>query len=95
VNKQQLGVALAEKLKRPKAEAARLLDALFGEEGIIAAELRRGRKVQITGFGNFETRRRKARTARNPRTGRAMAIKASVAPVFRAGKSLKDLVNRR
>jgi DNA-binding protein HU-beta len=95
VNKQQLGVALAAKLARPKAEAARILDALFGEEGVITTELRRGRKVQITGFGNFETRRREARTARNPRTGRTMTIKASVAPVFRAGKGLKDLVNRR
>jgi DNA-binding protein HU-beta len=72
-----------------------MVDAVFGAEGMIAAELRRGRKVQITGFGSFEPRRRKARTARNPRTGRAMTIKASVAPVFRAGKSLKDLVNRR
>ena len=95
MNKQQLGVALASKLARPKAEAVRILDALFGEDGVIISELRRGRKVQITGFGNFETRRREARTARNPRTGRAMTIKASVAPVFRAGKGLKDLVNRR
>jgi DNA-binding protein HU-beta len=95
VNKRQLVVALAAKLGRPKAEAARVIDALFGADGLIAAELRRARKVQISGFGNFEARRRSARTARNPRTGRAMTIKASVAPVFRAGKSLKDLVNRR
>jgi DNA-binding protein HU-beta len=95
VNKRQLVVALAAKLGRPKAEAARVIDALFGADGLIAAELRRARKVQISGFGNFEARRRKARTARNPRTGRTMTIKASVAPVFRAGKSLKDLVNRR
>lgn len=95
MNKQQLVVALAAKLGRPKAEAARVIDALFGAEGLIAAELRRSRKVQISGFGNFEPRRRSARTARNPRTGRTMTIKASVAPVFRAGKSLKDLVNRR
>jgi DNA-binding protein HU-beta len=95
VNKQQLVVALAAKLGRRKAEAARIVDALFGTEGLIGAELRRGRKVQITGFGNFETRRREARAMRNPRTGRPMTIRASVAPVFRAGKSLKDLVNRR
>jgi DNA-binding protein HU-beta len=95
VNKRQLVVALAAKLGRPKAEAARVIDALFGADGLIAAELRRARKVQISGFGNFEARRRNARTARNPRTGRTMTIKASVAPVFRAGKSLKDLVNRR
>jgi DNA-binding protein HU-beta len=95
VNKQQLVGALAAKLGRPKAEAGRIVEALFGAEGLLTGELRRGRKVQISGFGNFETRRRKARTGRNPRTGRAMTIKASVAPVFRAGKSLKDLVNRR
>jgi DNA-binding protein HU-beta len=95
VNKQQLVGALAAQLGRSKSEASRIIDTLFGAEGVITAELRRGRKVQISGFGNFETRRRKARTARNPRTGRAMTIKASVAPVFRAGKNLKDLVNRR
>lgn len=95
MNKQQLAAALAAELGRPKAEAARILDALFGRGGLIVAELRRGRNVQITGFGNFETRRREGRTARNPRTGRAMTIRASVAPVFRAGKGLKDLVNRR
>ncbi|MEO8138860.1 MAG: HU family DNA-binding protein [Gemmatimonadota bacterium] len=95
MNKQQLVGALAAKLGRSKAEAGRIVEALFGAEGLLTGELRRGRKVQISGFGNFETRRRKARTGRNPRTGRAMTIKASVAPVFRAGKSLKDLVNRR
>ncbi len=95
MNKQQLVGALAVKLGRSKAEAARCIDALFGADGLLPAELRRGRKVQISGFGNFETRRREARTGRNPRTGRAMTIRASVAPVFRAGKSLKDHVNRR
>lgn len=95
MNKQQLVVALAARISRSKADAARIIDALFGGAGLIAEELRRGRKVQITGFGNFEPRRREGRTARNPRTGRTMTIKASVAPVFRAGKSLKDRVNRR
>ncbi|HTS87513.1 MAG TPA: HU family DNA-binding protein [Gemmatimonadales bacterium] len=95
MNKQELAAALAVQLGRPKTEAARILDALFGKSGIIPAELRRGRNVQITGFGNFEPRRREGRTARNPRTGRAMTIRASVAPVFRAGQALKDLVNRR
>ncbi|MBL8979642.1 MAG: HU family DNA-binding protein [Gemmatimonadetes bacterium] len=95
MTKQQLVRALATELGRSKADAGRIVEALFGAEGLIAGELRRGRKVQITGFGNFETRKRTARTARNPRTGRAMTIKASVAPVFRAGSSLKDRVNRR
>jgi DNA-binding protein HU-beta len=95
VTKQQMVTAVAAKLGRPKAEVARLLDTLFGADGLIAAELRRGRKVQLSGFGSFEPRRRKARTARNPRTGRAMTIKASIAPVFKAAKKFKDLVNRR
>jgi DNA-binding protein HU-beta len=95
VTKQQLVTAVAARLSRPKAEVARMVDALFGAEGLIAAELRRGRKVQLSGFGNFEPRRRKARTARNPRTGRAMTIKASIAPVFKAARNLKDLVNRK
>lgn len=95
MNKHQLVIALAAKLGHSKAEAARIVDAIFGPDGLIAGELRRGRKVQISGFGHFEARRRQARTARNPRTGRTMTIKASVAPAFRAGKGLKDLVNRR
>ena len=88
-------IVLAARLGRSRAEVARVLDALFGGDGIIAAELRRGRKVQLSGFGSFEPRRRKARTARNPRTGRAMTIKASIAPVFKAARNLKDLVNRK
>jgi DNA-binding protein HU-beta len=95
VTKQQLASALAARLGRPKAEVGRVLEALFGGEGLIAGELRRGRKVQLSGFGNFEPRRRNARTARNPRTGRAMTIKASIAPVFKAAKRLKDTINRR
>ncbi len=95
MNKPELVAALAAQLRTSKAVAARVVDALFGTEGIIALELKRGRKVQLSGFGAFEVRRRKARTVRNPRTGRAMLVKASIAPVFRAGKGLKGLLNRR
>ena len=95
MKKQELVHAVAKILGTSKADAGRVVDTFFSSSGIIAGELRKGRKVQITGFGNFETRKRKARTGRNPRTGRTMAIKASVAPVFRAGKALKDLVNKR
>jgi DNA-binding protein HU-beta len=95
VNKQELVEALAKTLSKSKSEAAKVVEALFSNGGIIPTELRRGRKVQITGFGNFEARKRKARTGRNPRTGKAISIKASVAPVFRAGKALKEHVNRR
>jgi DNA-binding protein HU-beta len=95
VNKQDLVEAVAKSLGKSKAEAAKIVEALFAPGGVICSELKKGRKVQITGFGNFETRKRKARTGRNPRTGRAISIKAGVAPVFRAGKGLKELVNKR
>lgn len=95
MNKQQLVLALATRLGKPKADMLRAVDALFGADGLIGGELRRGRKVQISGFGSFEPRKRKARTGRNPRTGRAMTIKAAIAPVFRAGSGLKQTVNRK
>lgn len=94
MNKLQLVNALAERLGQSKAVAAKAIDALFGADSLIAAELRRGRKVQLSGFGAFEPRRRQARTARNPRTGRTMTIKASLAPAFKAAKGLKDGINK-
>jgi DNA-binding protein HU-beta len=95
VNKSDLIDALASKGRMSKAEAGRVIDTLFSTGGVIAGELRKGGKVQITGFGNFETRKRNARKGRNPRTGKEITIKASITAVFRAGKGLKDAVNRR
>jgi DNA-binding protein HU-beta len=54
----------------------------------------KGDKVQLIGFGTFEAKERPARVARNPRTGEAVKIAASKAPVFKAGKALKDAVNK-
>jgi DNA-binding protein HU-beta len=51
--------------------------------------------VAISGFGHFELRRRAARSVRNPRTGDSLALKASIAPTFRAAKALKEAVNRK
>ncbi len=95
MNKSDLVDALASKTKMSKAEAGRTVDALFSSGGIIAGELKKKQGVQITGFGNFVTRKRSARKGRNPRTGKEITIKASVAPVFRAGKGLKDAVNKK
>jgi DNA-binding protein HU-beta len=95
VNKQALIAALAEREELTKARAAELVEALFGADGLIAAELRRCGKVQITGFGHFELRTRKGRSMRNPKTGKQVVVPASVAPVFRAGKGLKEAVERR
>jgi DNA-binding protein HU-beta len=95
VNKSDLVVVLAGKTRLTKADAGRAVEALFAPNGAIAAELRKGAKVQIAGFGSFEVRKRGARTGRNPRNGREIQIDASVVPVFRPGKVLKEMVNRR
>ena len=94
MNKTELTEALAKETDFTKADAQRAVDALFDtDDGIIATTLDYGAKVQITGFGTFETRRRKARMGRNPQTGEEIRIPASTAVSFRAGKGLKDAVN--
>jgi len=76
VNKAELTAALAMRTKMSKADASRAVEALFDDKGIIAGELKKGAKVQITGFGNFEARKRAARMGRNPKTGGVIQIKA-------------------
>ena len=95
MNKQDVVEAVAKRLGVTRARAGEITDLFFSQGGIIASELRRGGKVAISGFGNFELRRRAARTGRNPRTGKLLAIKASIVPAFRAAKSLKEMVNRK
>jgi len=91
VNKAELVSALQGATDMSRAESTRAIDALFGvENGIIANALRSGDKVQITGFGSFETKKREARKGRNPRTGKEINIAASTSAAFRIGKRLKD-----
>ena len=93
MNKSDLVDALASETGLSKADAVRAVDAIFSPDaGIIARNLRQNDKVQITGFGTFEARQRKARTGRNPQTGEAIQIAASKAPAFKAGKGLKDSI---
>ena len=93
MNKSDLVDALASRTGMTKADAARAVDALFGPAGgIIASALRGDQRVQITGFGTFESKHRKARTGRNPRTGQTIHIPATKTPGFRAGKGLKDAI---
>jgi DNA-binding protein HU-beta len=93
MNKSELVQNLANQANLSKADAQRAIDALFNaESGVIAKALKAGDKVQITGFGTFETRQRKARTGRNPRTGKEIKIGPSTSPSFRPGKGLKDSV---
>jgi nucleoid DNA-binding protein len=96
MNKSELVQELANRTKMNKAQAQRAVEAMFSaNNGIITGALRRGDKVQITGFGTFETRARKARTGRNPRTGKEIKIGPTTSPSFRAGKAFKDSVKTR
>ena len=95
MNKQALVGMLASRLGVSKAKAGEAVDALFSPGGIIAGELKRGGRVQITGFGNFEVRKRAARQGLHPGTGKAISIKASSAPTFRPSKALKEVLNRK
>ena len=60
----------------------------------ITAALKEGDKVQLVGFGSFEVKKRAARMGRNPKTKESIEIPASVVPVFKAGKALKDSVGQ-
>jgi DNA-binding protein HU-beta len=78
-------------------DAKTVVDSIFSaipKEGIIAAELNAGRKVQITGFGTFQVRKRRKREGRNPQTGEPIQIPASRFPSFTAGRALKDRVRK-
>ena len=91
MNKAELVNAISEKAAPSKKDAETVL-AAFTET--VTESLTAGEKVQIVGFGSFEVVNRAARTARNPRTGEAVEIAASKAPAFKAGKALKDSVNK-
>lgn len=90
MNKTDLIAAVAEKSDVSKAVAGKALDVMLET---ITAELADGGTVQLIGFGTFITRKREARTGRNPRTGEAMEIAASTAAAFKPGAKLKDAVN--
>lgn len=91
MNKAELVEVLAEKTGASKKSAEESLNTLVE---VIKEELSNGGKVQLVGFGTFETRKRAARKGRNPQTGEEMKIAASTVPVFKAGKALKDTVNK-
>ena len=91
MNKHELIVRIMEKTGANKPVAERFLNALI--EAVTEA-LANGEKIQLIGFGTFEARGRNARTARNPQTGEAVQISAKTVPAFKAGKALKDAVNK-
>jgi DNA-binding protein HU-beta len=92
LNKAELISVVAEKTGFTKKDSETAVNALISS---IEEALVKGDKVQLIGFGTFETRERKARQGRNPRKpGETIEIAASTAPVFKAGKALKDAVNK-
>ncbi len=92
MNKAELIAKIAEDSKLTKKAAETALDAFMTT---VEGSLKKGEKVQLVGFGTFEVRQRAARKGRNPQTKAEIKIPASKAPVFKAGKALKELVNKK
>lgn len=90
MNKSQLIDAVAAKSGLTKADTEKTYKAIVDT---ITEEMGKGEQITLIGFGTFLVRDRKARTGRNPRTGKPLEIAASKVPAFRAGKALKDAVN--
>lgn len=95
MNKTELVKALAKHTDLSQAKAADVVDALFdAENGLIANQLKAGDKLVIPGFGSFFSRKREARSARNPATGKTIDVPAKNYPVFKPGKTLKDICEK-
>ena len=91
MNKTELVAAMAEEAGLSKKDAEKALKAFTD---VVEAELKNGGKVQLVGFGTFAVSERSAREGRNPQSGKPMKIAASKAPKFKAGKALKDSLNK-
>lgn len=92
MNKAELIASMAEKSNLTKKDAEAALNGFMRS---VEEALASGEKVQLVGFGTFEVRERKAREGRNPRNPEeVIQIPASKAPVFKAGKALKEIVNK-
>jgi nucleoid DNA-binding protein len=89
MKKKELIERIAEKASVPKSEAQKHFEAF---EDVVTEALKAGEEVQITGFGKFSVRERKAREGRNPQTGEKMRISAQKVPSFSAGNALKEAV---
>lgn len=91
MNKSQLIDRIAANADISKAAAGRVIDAFIGS---VTESLQAGEEVALVSFGTFSVRQRAQRTGRNPQTGKEITIAAGKVPSFRAGKALKDSVNR-
>lgn len=91
MNKSELVAAIAEKAELSKKDAEKAVKAFTDT---VAEQLKAGEKIQLVGFGTFEVAERAARTGKNPQTKEEIQIPASKAPKFKAGRALKDTVNK-
>ena len=91
MNKTELVAAVAAKAELSKKDAEAAVAAVVSA---ITEALADGDKVSLVGFGTFDVRERAARDGKNPRTGEKIKIEAAKAPAFKAGKALKDAVNK-
>jgi DNA-binding protein HU-beta len=89
MKKKELIERIAEEAGVPKSEAQKHFEAF---EEVVTQALKAGEEVQITGFGKFSVKERKAREGRNPQTGEKMKIAAQKVPAFSAGNTLKEAV---
>ena len=92
MNKEQLVQEISKKAKVTQKEATEVLSSLVET---IQKTVSKGQKVTLVGFGTFESRKRAARTGRNPQTGKEIKIAAKTVPAFSAGKKFKELVNKK
>ena len=91
MNKNDLIAAVAASTELSKADSTKAVDGVITA---ITASLTSGTEVRLVGFGTFSVADRAASTGRNPRTGEAIQIPASKQPKFKAGKALKEAVNK-
>ncbi|MCR5797424.1 HU family DNA-binding protein [Eubacterium xylanophilum] len=91
MNKTDLVAAIASKTGLSKKDAEASVKAFVD---VVTEQLKAGDKIQLVGFGSFEVVKRAERKGKNPATGAEMVIPASNAPKFKAGKALKDAVNK-
>lgn len=89
MNKTEIIKAIAERTELTKIDSAKVLDAF---QEIVKETLAAGDKIQLVGFGTFETVERAGREGRNPRTGESMYIEKSISPKFKPSNALKEAV---
>lgn len=91
MNKAELVKAMSDETNLTQKDIEKVLNSFVNQ---VSSALAKNDKVQLVGFGTFETRERAERTGRNPQTGAEMKIPASIVPAFKAGKALKENVNK-